>query len=101
MKDNTFEAKFKYGQGGDEWGKHGYEKLKHTRGDSFKKTKSKLKNAAFQSGGIDPYRINSVKILWINYLLFINILININSKPYLLILLTMTDSVPVNNDNLN
>ena len=36
LKDSTFEAKFKFGKG-DDWGKFGHEKLKNTRGDSFKK----------------------------------------------------------------
>lgn len=65
LKDNSFEGKWKYGsKGGDEWGKFGYEKLKDTRGDSFKKTKGKLKNNAFQSAGININQINSIKIDW-------------------------------------
>ena len=60
LRDNTFEAKFKYGKGGDEWGKFGYEKLKDTRGDSFKKTKGKLKNRAFQGANIDFNAVNSI-----------------------------------------
>jgi len=24
LKDNSFEAKFKYGKGGDDWGKYGH-----------------------------------------------------------------------------
>ena len=51
LKDNSFEvsiivikkAKSKFGVG-DEFGKLGNEKLKNTRGDSFKKEKGKLKN---------------------------------------------------------
>lgn len=62
LRDNTFEAKFKYGQGGDEWGKFGYEKLKDTRGESFKKTKGKLKNRAFQGANIDFNAVNSIPL---------------------------------------
>lgn len=62
LKDNTFEAKFKYGAAGDEWGKYGHEKLKDTRGESFKKTKGKLKNKAFQAAGIDINKINSIRL---------------------------------------
>ena len=62
LKDNTFEAKFKFGKGGDEWGKFGYEKLKDTGGDSFKKTKGKLKNRAFQGANVDFNVINSIPL---------------------------------------
>jgi hypothetical protein len=61
-RDNTFEAKAKYGVG-DSWGQYGYDKLKVTRGDSFKKTKGKLKNRAFQGSGININEINSVPIM--------------------------------------
>lgn len=61
LRDNSFHAKFKYGAG-DEWGKHGYEKLKDTRGDGFKKQKGKLKCKAFQASGIDMYKINSIPL---------------------------------------
>lgn len=62
LQDNSFEAKFKYGKGGDEWGRYGHEKLKDTRGESFKKTKDKLKNKAYQGGNIDFNVINSIPI---------------------------------------
>ena len=39
----NIQAKSKFGVG-DEFGKLGNEKLKNTRGDSFKKEKGKLKN---------------------------------------------------------
>lgn len=61
LRDNSFHAKFKYGAG-DEWGKYGYEKLKDTRGDGFKKQKGKLKNKAFQASGIDMFKINSIQL---------------------------------------
>jgi hypothetical protein len=61
-RDNTFEAKARYGAG-DAWGQFGHEKLKDTRGESFKKTKGKLKNKAFQGSGINMNQINSVPIL--------------------------------------
>ena len=35
-----------------------------TRGDSFKKTKGKLKNKAFQGSGININEINSIPIAW-------------------------------------
>jgi len=43
LKDNTFEAKAKFGTG-DAYGEFGNEKLKNTRGENFKKEKGKLKN---------------------------------------------------------
>lgn len=61
MKDNSFHAKFKFGAG-DEWGQYGYERLKDTKGDGFKKEKGKLKTKAFQASGIDIYKINSIKL---------------------------------------
>ena len=61
LRDNSFQAKFKFGSG-DEWGRYGYEKLKDTRGDGFKKQKGKLKNKAFQASGIDMYKINSIQL---------------------------------------
>ena len=63
LQDNSFHAKAKFGQEGDSWGMFGYEKLKDTRGDSFKKTKGKLKNRAFQGAMMDINKINSVPIL--------------------------------------
>lgn len=55
-------AKGKYGQAADDWGQFGYEKLKDTRGDSFKKQKGKLKNRAFQGNLMDFNKINSIPI---------------------------------------
>ncbi len=63
LRDNSFHAKGKYGQAADEWGQQGYNKLKDTRGDSFKKTKGKLKNKAFQGTMMDINKINSIPIL--------------------------------------
>ena len=61
LKDNTFEAKFKFGKG-DDWGKFGHEKLKNTRGDSFKKEKGKLKNRAYQGTIIDVNARNGIPL---------------------------------------
>jgi len=63
LRDNTFEAKEKFGAGGDEYGKIGNEKLKDTRGRDFKKEKTKFKNKNFQGGGfeINTNRVNSIK----------------------------------------
>ena len=74
FRDNSFEvnflffqincqAKFKFGQGGDEFGALGNEKLKDTRGKGFKKEKGKLKNKNFCGGGgrIDTNVVNSIK----------------------------------------
>jgi hypothetical protein len=63
LRDNSFNAKSRYGAAaGDEWGRFGHDKLKDTRGDSFKKTKGKLKNKAFQGSGININQINSVML---------------------------------------
>jgi hypothetical protein len=62
LKDNSFQAKAKYGQAADEWGQFGYDKLKDARGDSFKKTKGKLKNRAFQGTLMDINKINSIPL---------------------------------------
>lgn len=63
LKDNTFEAKFKYGNG-DEYGKIGHQKLFHTRGKDFKKEKNKLKNKGFIGGSnlIDIHKVNAIKL---------------------------------------
>jgi hypothetical protein len=53
-----------YGKGGDEFGKLGNEKLKHTVGKGFKKEKTKLKNKNFCGGDvtINMHAINSIKL---------------------------------------
>ena len=56
-------AKERYGQAADGWGNFGFDKLKDTRGDSFKKTKGKLKNKAFQGALMDMNKINSIPIM--------------------------------------
>ncbi|CAD8166410.1 unnamed protein product [Paramecium pentaurelia] len=62
LRDNTFEAKKKFGEG-DQYGEFGNEKLKFTRGDNFKKEKGKLKNRQFQGmGSINLNSINSIKL---------------------------------------
>lgn len=49
------QAKFRFGQGGDDFGRLGNEKLKDTRGRDFKKEKAKLKNKDFHGG---DFKIN-------------------------------------------
>ncbi|CAD8174481.1 unnamed protein product [Paramecium pentaurelia] len=62
LRDNTFEAKKKFGEG-DQYGEFGNDKLKFTRGDNFKKEKGKLKNRQFQGmGSINLNSINSIKL---------------------------------------
>jgi hypothetical protein len=47
----SFESKAKFGGEGDKFGEWSYDKLKHTRGESFKKEKGKMKNRNFHSAG--------------------------------------------------
>lgn len=62
LKDNSFNAKFKYGSG-DYFGIEGHAKLKDTKGKGFRKEKSKFKNKNFQGGkgGKIIYAVNSTK----------------------------------------
>lgn len=59
----TLKAKYKFGTGGDDYGKIGWEKLKDTRGKNFKKEKMKLKNKNFAGGDfkINTTSVNSIK----------------------------------------
>ena len=63
LKDYSFEAKFRYGNG-DEYGRIGHQRLAPTRGKDFKKEKTKLKNKGFIGGCnlIDPHKINAIKL---------------------------------------
>jgi hypothetical protein len=65
LRDNTYEAKSKYGEG-DEFGRFGNERLKEVKGRDFKKEKAKLKNKQFHGGGgrIDPFAKSSVKLIY-------------------------------------
>jgi hypothetical protein len=64
LKDNSFNAKFKYGRAGDLFGVEGNEKLRDKAGKGFRKEKSKLKNKNFQGGRLGKllYNVNSTKI---------------------------------------
>jgi len=66
LVDCTFEAKARFGQGGDSYGSWSSEKLIHTRGESFTKMKNKMKNRnTHASGTFNASAVNSVKF-WIN-----------------------------------
>lgn len=47
----SFESKGNFGGEGDKFGQWSYDRLKHTRGESFKKEKGKMKNRNFHSAG--------------------------------------------------
>lgn len=62
FKDCTFEAKAKFGQGGDSYGSWSNEKLKHVVGKNFLKEKNKMKNRnTHASGTFNAKAINSIK----------------------------------------
>ena len=62
FQDNTFEAKAKYGQGGDDFGVHSNQKLKVVKGKDFRKEKTKMKKKNFHGAGSKlVYKVNSVK----------------------------------------
>lgn len=46
LKDNTYDAKAKFG-GGDAYGQYGHDRLIVTKGKDFRKEKGKLKNKMF------------------------------------------------------
>jgi len=63
LKDNTFEAKKKFGQGGDDWGIASHERLKDKKGKNFKKEKTKMKNKNFHGQGVKiEYKVNSIRL---------------------------------------
>lgn len=58
----SFESKGQFGGEGDKFGEWSYDKLKHTRGESFKKEKGKMKNRNFHSAGQRmTTAVNSIK----------------------------------------
>jgi len=60
--DNTFEAKAKFGQGGDSYGSWSNSKLADKHGKGFLKEKNKMKNRqSHASGTFNAVAINSVK----------------------------------------
>ena len=62
LQDNTFEAKAKYGQGGDDFGIHSNQKLKIVKGKDFRKEKTKMKKKNFHGAGNKlVYKVNSIK----------------------------------------
>ena len=59
--DNTFEAKAKFGQGGDSYGSWSNDKLATKKGASFLKEKNKMKNRqSHASGTFNQHSVNSV-----------------------------------------
>ena len=62
MKDCSFEAKARFGQGGDTYGGWSSEKLSKVVGKNFLKEKNKMKNRnTHASGRFDASAVNSVK----------------------------------------
>ena len=62
FQDNTFEAKARYGQGGDDYGIASNERLRVTRGKGFRKEKTKMKKKNFHGAGQKiVYKVNSIK----------------------------------------
>lgn len=60
--DNTFEAKEKFGQGGDSYGSWSNSKLADKHGKGFLKEKNKMKNRqSHASGRFNAAAVNSVK----------------------------------------
>lgn len=62
LQDCTFEAKARFGQGGDSYGSWSNDKLKVVVGKNFTKEKNKMKNRnTHASGRFDAGAVNSVK----------------------------------------
>lgn len=62
FQDNTFEAKAKFGQGGDTYGSWSNSKLHDKHGKNFIKEKNKMKNRqSHASGRFNPGAVNSIK----------------------------------------
>jgi hypothetical protein len=60
--DNTFEAKARFGQGGDSYGSWSNSKLADKKGASFIKEKNKMKNRqSHASGTFNTGAINSIR----------------------------------------
>ena len=62
FQDNSFEAKARFGQGGDSYGSWSNSKLGHIHGKEFIKTKNKMKNRnTHASGTFNASAVNSIK----------------------------------------
>lgn len=62
LADCTFEAKARFGEGGDSYGAWSNEKLRVTQGASFVKMKNKMKNRnTHASGTFNAAAVNSIK----------------------------------------
>lgn len=62
FKDNSFHAKARFGNGGDDFGISSNDRLDPTKGKSFWKEKTKLKNKNFFGmGNRIGYQVNSIK----------------------------------------
>jgi len=62
LKDNTHEAKVKFGRGeGDSWGDKASEDLLQVKGKGFRKEMAKKKRASWRGGGEIDQGINSIK----------------------------------------
>lgn len=62
FQDNSFEAKVRYGQGGDDYGIHSNERLRVVAGKDFRKEKTKMKKKNFHGAGNKlVYKVNSIK----------------------------------------
>ena len=62
FQDNSFEAKVRYGKGGDDYGIHSNERLRVVTGKDFRKQKTKMKNKNFHGQGNKlVYKCNSIK----------------------------------------
>lgn len=60
--DNSFEAKARFGQGGDSYGSWSNSKLHDKKGASFIKEKNKMKNRqSHASGTFNAMAVNSIK----------------------------------------
>eukprot|EP01022_Parablepharisma_sp_SALTPOND_P026926 TRINITY_DN65237_c0_g1_i1.p7 TRINITY_DN65237_c0_g1~~TRINITY_DN65237_c0_g1_i1.p7 ORF type:complete len:194 (+),score=29.09 TRINITY_DN65237_c0_g1_i1:1070-1651(+) len=62
LQDNSFQTKFKHGQG-DLYGIEGYQRLKGWMGKDYRKEKSRFKKKSFQGGKVGKivYGVNSTK----------------------------------------
>ena len=62
FRDNSFEAKAKFGQGGDSYGAWSNSKLHDKHGKNFIKEKNKMKKRnTHSSGAFNPTAVNSIK----------------------------------------
>ena len=62
FQDNSFEAKARFGQGGDSYGAWSNSRLHDKHGKSFIKEKNKMKKRqTHASGAFNPNAVNSIK----------------------------------------